>query len=139
MQLPQQEQELSRDFVQGFNEGYFIAAELPHLATDMSRYMPESERGAGFGKGVEQYTKDMHQEKVQQLEKDFKANTRDLGLDKNSPENLKKDFTANKESMGVKSKDRLTEWLNDKDENKSDMGLDRDRERLHDDREPDLD
>lgn len=127
--IQSQEQEPPKDFVKGFNEGYLIARELPQFANDMAKFMPDSERGVGFKDGIDQYAKDIQKEKILQHGKDFKASKDDMGIDKNSRTNQDKDFAVSKEDMGINSKDRFTDWLKDKDDNKTEMGIDRDQER----------
>lgn len=127
------------DYVEGYNQGYFLAREIPQFATDMANYMPGTERGMGFGKGVEQYSRDLSKEKSRSLEKDFRDSRNDIGLNKNSPDNLSKDYTENIRDMGLESKTHLDAWLVDKDDNMQDMGIDREPEMDHDDHEPELD
>lgn len=161
----EQDQE-SQLYVKGFNEGYFLAKELPQFAGDMARHLPETERSNGFRGGMEQYNRDLSKDKQQTREKEFKDNNKDIGTNKNSREQTSKDylqnkndigvdktkaertkaaFTQTKTDMGMTNKDKHTAWLNDKNENKKDMGLekekapDRDRGKPKADYEPNMD
>lgn len=127
------------DFVQGFNEGYFIAQEMPQFASDMARHMPQSQRGNGFGRGVQEYGREQSRQRQRDTKAAFKQNKGDIGVDKNSRENLTRDFKDNKNDMGMSSKDKYTDWLNDKDVNKQDMGIDKDYDKSISDKEPDMD
>jgi hypothetical protein len=133
------ENEPHPDYVQGFNEGYFLANEMPQFASDIGKYMPDSERGHGFNKGVEQYTQELTRERQEYYKEAFKDNKGDIGVDNNSRDNLNKGFKEMKADMGINKGDRVTGWLTEKDENKSDMGLDRDYDIQKDDKEPELD
>lgn len=151
----EQEQEPQPDYVQGFNEGYFLAKELPQFAGDMAKHLPETDRSNGFRQGVEQYNLDLSKDKQQTLQKEFKDNNKDVGINKNDKEDLSVDktkteqtkaaFTQTKTDMGLTNKDKHTSWLNDKNENKKDMGLekekapDRDRDKPKADYEPKMD
>ena len=151
----EQEQEPQPDYVQGFNEGYFLAKELPQFAGDMAKHLPETDRSNGFRQGVEQYNLDLSKDKQQTLQKEFKDNNKDGGINKNDKEDLSVDktkteqtkaaFTQTKTDMGLTNKDKHTSWLNDKNENKKDMGLekekapDRDRDKPKADYEPKMD
>lgn len=151
----EQEQEPQPDYVQGFNEGYFLAKELPQFAGDMAKHLPETDRSNGFRQGVEQYNLDLSKDKQQTLQKEFKDNNKDVGINKNDKEDLSVDktkteqtkaaFTQTKTDMGLTNKDKHTSWLNDKNENKKDMGLekekapDRDRDKPKTDYEPKMD
>lgn len=162
----EQEQEPDPQYVQGYNEGYFLAKELPQFAGDMARHLPETERSNGFRGGVEQYSRDLSKYKQQTREKEFKDNNKDIGTNKNSREQTSKDYLQNKNDIGVDktktertkaaftqtktdigltNKDKHTSWLNDKNENKKDMGLekekapDRDRDKPKTEYEPKMD
>lgn len=135
----EQEYEPHPDYVQGFNEGYFLANEMPQFASDMGKYMPDSERGNGFNQGVEHYTQELTRERQEYYKEAFKDNKGDVGADKNSRDNLEKNFKETKADMGINKGDRVTGWLTEKDENKSDMGIERDYDREKDGKEPELD
>jgi len=162
----EQEQEPDPQYVQGYNEGYFLAKELPQFAGDMAKHLPETDRSNGFREGVQQYSRDLSKDKQQTLQKDFKDNNKDVGTNKNSKEHIPKEYIQNqqdigvdktkieqtkaafiqtKTDMGLTNKDRHTSWLNDKNENKRDMGLEkekapeRDRDKPKADYEPKMD
>ena len=151
----EQEQEPDPQYVQGFNEGYFLAKELPQFASDMAKHLPETDRSNGFREGVQQYSRDLSKDKQQTLQKEFKDNNKDvgsnkndkqdIGVDKTKTEQTKAAFIQTKTDMGLTNKDKHTAWLNDKNENKKDMGLEkekapeRDRDKPKTDYEPKMD
>lgn len=133
----EQEQEPPPAYAQGFNEGYFLAKELPQFAGDMAKHLPATDRSNGFRAGVQQYNRDLSKDKQQTLQKDFKDNNKDVGTNKNHKQDLSVDrtkteqtkaaFTQTKTDMGLTNKDKHTAWLNDKNENKKDMGLEKEK------------
>jgi len=77
----------SPEYVQGFNEGYFMAQFSPNFTNDSVSNLPPSDRSKGFTKGMMQYAVEKKLEKTMsrltRVEPERgKDRTKEKGLDK---------------------------------------------------------
>jgi len=70
-------------FIQGFNEGFLIAASLPELAKQLSNTEMNDDRGLGLKEGIAQYERDRGIEKQRKspLTKDSSEPSKEKDID----------------------------------------------------------
>ena len=117
----------SPDFVKGFNEGYILAQVAPEIGGLFGAYAPETERGKGFRHGKEQVAYEDKSTPNRESLKDHRDNQESMGV-KQSVEDKKNTFQQAKQEQNL-SKQKFPNWLQDRDDNQADMGVENEPER----------